>query len=72
MEKKEEIKKFLKEQFGERFRTESELDEFAEELLKSAEKQNTLERVRYARVWKKEEIELLGIEVTPVDWKQFD
>jgi len=72
MEKKDEIKKFLLEQFAGRFRTETELDEFAEELLKSAEKQDALERARYAKVWKKEEIEQLGIEVKPVDWQQFD
>jgi len=72
MDKKEEIKKFIKEQFGAQFRTETELDEFAQKLLDSAERQDVLARTGTARVWKKEEIELLGIEVKPVEWQQFD
>ena len=72
MDKKEEIKKFIKEQFGGQFQTEAELDEFAQKLLESAERQDALAKVGTARVWKKEEIELLGIEVKPVDWQQFN
>tara|TARA_B100000131_G_scaffold246681_1_gene239683 strand:+ start:2158 stop:2376 length:219 start_codon:yes stop_codon:yes gene_type:complete len=71
MDKKEEMKKFIREQFGAQFHTERELDEFAQNLLESAEKQEALANVGRAKVWKKEEIELLGLEITPVDWHNF-
>ena len=71
MGKREELKKFIEEQFGSQFRSERELDEFVQNLLESAERQETLANMRRSKIWKKEEIDLLGIEVKPVDWDNF-
>tara|TARA_E500000331_G_C17029309_1_gene614420 strand:+ start:459 stop:680 length:222 start_codon:yes stop_codon:yes gene_type:complete len=72
MSRKEEIKKFMIEQFGEQFITEQELDEFTEKLLQAADRCDKAERTPTTKVWTKEEIEALGIEVKPVDWKNFN
>tara|TARA_R100001015_G_C4580656_1_gene137200 strand:+ start:779 stop:1000 length:222 start_codon:yes stop_codon:yes gene_type:complete len=72
MSRKEEIKKFMFEQFGEQFTTDAELDEFVEKLLRAADKCDKAQRMPTGKVWTKEEIETLGIEVKPVDWKNFN
>ena len=69
MNNKEEIKEFLKKSFG--IQGEA-LEEFTENLLKEAELHDSLPAQESARIWKKEEIEALGIEVKPVKWKKFD
>jgi len=72
MTNKEKIINFVKEVFGARFETEAELEKFAEQLLENANRvDEAIERPR-GRIWKKEEIEEMGIEVTPVKWKKLD
>ena len=72
MDNKEQIKIFMRKTFPEKFSTEAELDDFAEKLLENAEKIDTAVSKRGNKVWKKEEIERLGIKVTPVKWKKLD
>ncbi len=72
MTNKEKIKKFIKEAFGNKFETEAELDDFAQKLLENAERADSAANVPRAKIYKKEEIEALGIEVTPVKWKKLD
>ena len=72
MTNKEKIKKFIKETFGDRFESEDELEQFAQKLLESAEKTDLNIRLPSSKVWKKEEIEELGIVVTPVKWKKLE
>lgn len=69
---KEKIKTFIREAFGNRFNTEEEIEEFAEKLLKSADEIDKATKVTRAKIWKKEEIEELGIEVTPVKWEKLE
>lgn len=72
MNNKEQIKKFIKDSFPDKFNTEAELEEFAQKLLENAEKADSAIKKPTGRVWKKHEIEELGIEVTPVKWKKLD
>ena len=72
MTNKEKIKKFIKETFGHKFSSEEELDEFAQKLLESAERTDLATMAPRAKIYKKEEIEAMGIEVTPVKWKKLD
>lgn len=69
---KEKIKTFIREAFGNRFNTEEEIEEFAEKLLKSADEIDKATKVTRVKIWKKEEIEELGIEVTPVKWEKLE
>jgi len=70
VDNKEQIKEFLRESLG--ITDEKDLEEFSEKLLQKSEKYDTLVDTPRGRVWKKEEIEALGIEVTPVKWKKLD
>ena len=72
MTNKEKIKNFIKDTFGDRFETEAELEEFAQKLLENAERADSATMSPRAKIYKKEEIEALGIEVTPVKWKKLD
>ena len=70
MDNKEKIKEFLRNSLG--ITDEKELEEFSEKLLLKAEKYDTLVERPRGRIWKKEEIEALGIEVKPVKWNKLD
>tara|TARA_B100000287_G_scaffold418979_1_gene456619 strand:- start:281 stop:499 length:219 start_codon:yes stop_codon:yes gene_type:complete len=70
MDNKQRIKEFLKQSLG--IEGEEELEKFSTELLAKVEIYENIPSTsrRTSKVWKKEEIEELGIEVTPVDWKK--
>ena len=70
MDNKEQIKNFLRESLG--ITDENDLEEFSEKLILKSEKYDALVDAPRGRIWKKEEIEALGIEVTPVKWKKLD
>jgi len=71
MDNKEKIKEFLKESLG--IEDEMELERFSTDLLEKVKLYDNIPQTTYrtSKVWKKEEIEELGIEVKPVDWKKF-
>ena len=68
MSKEENLKNTLKEKFN---FSDEELEVFIQKLMAQANHQQNSEKATTgARIWKKEEIERLGIKVEPVQWEK--
>ena len=68
MSKEENLKNTLKEKFN---FSDEELEVFIQKLMVQASQQQNSEKASTgARIWKKEEIERLGIKVEPVQWEK--